>query len=371
MSVALSPIQGKMQPGEANHQSAKIVHIDMDCFYAAIEIREHPELSGKPVAVGGRPGGRGVLTTCNYEARKFGCRSAMPAFKALELCPDLVILPVRHDLYRNEAIRIRRIFSEFTSIIEPLSLDEAYLDLSSLNSSGASLAREIRFRIKKETRLTGSAGIAPNKLLAKIASDWNKPDGQFEILPDQIPSFMEKLPVKRIWGVGKKTGDRLAALGATTCGQLQKLSLVQLHTEFGQFGGDLYRLCRGIDQRNVTPNRERKSLSVERTFQSDLAGLDEGELELEKLLGELRDELSAKHAQRKVRVAFVKVKFTDFQQTTAECGATELADSIFSDLLEEGWRRGGGKSVRLLGVGVRFMLQSEDAGSQQLELFDD
>jgi DNA polymerase-4 len=369
MSVALSPIQGKMQPGEAKHKSAKIVHIDMDCFYAAIEIREHPELSGKPVAVGGRPGGRGVLTTCNYEARKFGCHSAMPSFKALERCPGLIILPVRHDLYRSESVKIRSIFAEFTNLVEPLSLDEAYLDLTGLKSSGSALAEEIRFRIKKETALAGSAGIAPNKLLAKVASDWNKPDGQFEILEDEIPQFMQSLPVKKIWGVGDKTADRLRLMDATTCGELQEIGLVDLHREFGQFGSLLYQLCRGIDNRSVTPNRERKSLSVERTFRSDLAKLDEGSAELEKLINELAGELSAKHSERTVRTAFVKVKFTDFQQTTAECSALTPSTGIFEGLLEEGWSRGQGKSVRLIGVGVRFKPQKTSQEEGQLELF--
>ena len=360
-----------MQPGEVNHKPAKIVHVDMDCFYAAIEIREQPELSDQPVAVGGRPDGRGVLTTCNYEARKFGCRSAMPAFKALELCPNLVILPVRHELYRREAMRIRAIFGEFTPIVEPLSLDEAYLDLSHLHSQGVSLAREIRFRIKNETGLTASAGIGTNKLLAKIASDWNKPDGQFEVRPEEVSSFMQDLPVKKIWGVGRKTEEKLACLGVKTCGEMQKLNIVELHQSFGHFGGDLYRLCRGHDPRKVTPNRERKSVSVEQTFPADLSTLGQGEVELDRLIVELNEELSRKHKNRVVRSAFVKVKFADFKQTTVECRIKDFSQVVFSKLIEEGWNRGGGKSVRLLGVGVRFFSQAETAGITQLELFNE
>ncbi len=358
-----------MQPGGENLQPRKIIHVDMDCFYAAIELREHPELAGKAIAVGGQPGGRGVLTTCNYEARKFGCHSAMPSFKALERCPGLIILPVRHDLYRSESMKIRSIFAEFTSRVEPLSLDEACLDLTGLKSSGSALAKEIRFRIKKETALSGSAGIAPNKLLAKIASDWNKPDGQFEIHEDEIPQFMQSLPVKKIWGVGDKTAERLGLMGATTCGELQKIGLVDLHRAFGQFGSLLFQLCRGIDDRSVTPNRQRKSLSVERTFPSDLVTLTEGTAELEKLINELTGELSAKHPERAVRTAFVKVKFTDFQQTTAECSAEAPSPGIFEGLLEEGWSRGKGKSVRLIGVGVRFKDQESLDEDAQLELF--
>ena len=237
----------------------KIIHVDMDCFYAAIEMRERPELRGQPVAVGGSR--RGVLTTCNYEARKFGCRSAMPSFQALRLCPDLVLLPVRFDLYRKESKRIRSIFTSFTDLVEPLSLDEAYLDVSHLRSEAASIAREVRERIREETQLTASAGIAPNKFLAKIASDWRKPDGQFEIRQEDIESFLRDLPVEKIWGVGKRTAKKIHALGAQTCGDLQGFTILELDRRFGRFGQELFNLCRGIDSRRVNPNRERKSVS--------------------------------------------------------------------------------------------------------------
>jgi DNA polymerase-4 len=188
----------------------KIIHIDMDCFYAAIEERENPALKGKPVAVGGESR-RGVLTTANYAARKFGCRSAMPVYKALELCPHLILLPVRFELYRADSARIRAIFGRFTELIEPLSLDEAYLDVSNLQTNGAAIAREIRAQIREEVGLAASAGIGPNKLVAKIASDWNKPDGQFEVLPEEVDAFVAALPVGRLWGVGKKSREQLSA----------------------------------------------------------------------------------------------------------------------------------------------------------------
>lgn len=213
----------------------KILHIDMDCFYAAIEERENPKLRGKPVGVGGSSR-RGVLTTANYEARRFGCHSAMPVFKALELCPKLIIVPVRFDLYRAEANRIRAIFRRFTEIIEPLSLDEAYLDVSALMSSGAAIASEIRAEIREETALTASAGIAPNKLLAKIASDWNKPNGQCEIRADEIDGFLRDLPVGRLWGVGPKMKERLASLRINTCGELRRLDKIELSRRFGSWG---------------------------------------------------------------------------------------------------------------------------------------
>ncbi|MEM7010896.1 MAG: DNA polymerase IV, partial [Verrucomicrobiota bacterium] len=235
----------------------------MDCFYAAIEMREDPSLVGKPIAVGGGSK-RGVLTTANYEARKFGCRSAMPGWKARELCPQLIFLPVRFDLYREESRRIRQVFAQFTDLIEPLSLDEAYLDVSHLRSQGSSIAGEIRARIFENTQLTASAGIAPNKFLAKVASDWQKPNGQFEIGDDDVAEFVQQLPVRKIWGVGKRTAEKLERLGAKTCGDLQRWPLNDLTREFGKFGVGLYHLSRGQDDRQVNPDRERKSLVAER-----------------------------------------------------------------------------------------------------------
>ncbi len=261
----------------------KIIHVDMDCFYAAVEMRERPELAGLPIAVGGSSG-RGVLTTCNYEARKFGCRSAMPAFKARELCPDLVMLPVRFDLYRQESAKIRAIFSVFTDLIEPLSLDEAYLDVSHLASEAASIAWEIRERIRSELHLTASAGIGPNKFLAKIASDWNKPDGQFEVTEDETGHFVAALPVEKIWGVGKRTASRLHEAGIPTCGAMQKRSEMELVQRFGKFGSSLYRLCRGLDERPVNPSRERKSLGNEHTFRENLNSLEVGREKLDALV---------------------------------------------------------------------------------------
>jgi DNA polymerase-4 len=345
----------------------KIVHVDMDCFYAAIELRERPELTGKPVAVGGRSG-RGVLTTCNYEAREYGCRSAMPSFKARELCPDLVLLPTRFDLYRKESVRIREIFSQFTELIEPLSLDEAYLDVSHLDSEAAAVAWEVRQRIRLETELTASAGIAPNKFLAKIASDWNKPDGQFEVRPEDIDEFLVDLPVRKIWGVGKRTAERLHDAGIVTCGDLRERDEVELVRRFGKFGRSLYRLCRGVDDRPVNPHRERKSLSNERTFRENLTLLDEGLEKLDELVEELRDDLSGRHEERIIRECVVKVKFGDFQITSAQRGADRVEPDLFRELLTEAWNRGDGKSVRLIGAGVRF--HPERSGeARQLEMF--
>ncbi|MBL9153434.1 MAG: DNA polymerase IV [Verrucomicrobiales bacterium] len=340
----------------------------MDCFYAAIEIRERPELRGKPVAVGG--GHRGVLTTCSYEARKYGCRSAMPTFQALRLCPDLILVPVRFDLYRTESQRIREIFGEFTELVEPLSLDEAYLDVSHLASEGASIAGEIRARIREVTGLTASAGIAANKFLAKVASDWNKPDGQYEVNESGVAAFMRDLPIEKIWGVGKRTAARLHALGARTCGELQRFTRFELDRAFGRFGAELHDLCRGIDRREVQPDRERKSVSNERTYSEDLATVAEGLEKLPELLTELHDDVTRKHADRRLRESVVKLKFADFSTTTAQRASGVIDPALFEDLLREAWPRGGGQPVRLIGTGVRFVSQEESAGvPDQLEMF--
>jgi len=348
----------------------KIIHIDMDCFYAAVELREQPHLRGRPVAVGGRSG-RGVLTTCNYEARAFGCHSAMPVFKALQLCPQLVLLPVRHDLYKHESQRIREIFAEYTDLIEPLSLDEAYLDVSHFTDrSGASLAEEIRTRIRETTGLTASAGIASSKFLAKVASDWRKPDGQFEVAEADIDDFVRQLPVSKIWGVGQRTGEKLTGMGIHTCGDLQQYSLVELDRCFGRFGQRLHELCRGRDSRPVRPHREVKSVSNERTFPINVDTAEEGLRRLVLIIEELAMDCSSKHDHRIIRERFVKIKFEDFSVTTTQRVASDIEVSGFTELLEEGWSRGGGKAVRLIGAGVRFHSQSRVAhAAGQLEMF--
>lgn len=352
----------------------KILHIDMDCFYAAIEMRDDPALRGKPVAVGGRER-RGVLTTASYEARKFGCRSAMPTFRALELCPQLIVLPPRFEIYSQESRRVREIFAGFTKLIEPLSLDEAFLDVSHLQSDGAALAWEIRSRIEEETGLTASAGIAPNKLLAKIASDWNKPNGQFEVTAEEVSEFMEDLPVKRLFGVGRKMEERLATMEVRTCGDMQKLSKVELAERFGKWGVELHEMCRGRDERPVKPNRIRKSLSSETTLPENIAEFPPLVGIMEELRTHVVESVEAKHSDRVVRSLVVKLKFADFTGTTAERAtghrvalptAEEVLDAeVYRQLLAEAWSRGAGKAVRLIGVGVRF---ADPENTEQLSL---
>jgi DNA polymerase IV len=330
-----------------------IIHLDMDCFYAAIEVRDRPELRGKPVGVGGARDRRGVLTTCNYEAREFGVHSAMPTFMALQRCPKLIVLPTRFDVYRRESATIRAILHRFTSLVEPLSLDEAYLDVSAHPGAPGPLAEVIRKLIYQKTKLTASAGIGPNKLVAKIASDLNKPNGQYEVAPNDIAEFMVALPVRKIWGIGAVTEQKLQQRGIATCGDLQRYTRLQLQEIFGKFGAELYDLSRGIDDRPVEPHRERKSLSNEETFSINLETLEACEERLEELFAELMAELAQKENLRVITKIFVKLKFADFSRTTVERSGLSPSLGEFRNLLGEAFGRTG-KSVRLMGIGVRF-----------------
>ncbi len=350
--------------------SRKIIHCDCDCFYAAIEVRDDPSLAGRPVAVGGRPETRGVVATCNYEARAFGVRSAMSSGRALRLCPELILLRPRFDAYRAASRRILAIYREYTELVEPLSLDEAYLDVSGVErcrGSATLMAEEIRARIRSEVGITASAGIAPNKFLAKVASDWNKPDGQFVVRPEEVDAFVSALPVKRIFGVGRVTADKLNRLGVETCGDLRSWSLAELTRRFGSFGAKLHRLCRGEDARPVAPRSVRKSLSVETTYVQDLAALADCREALGPLIAELQQRLERAGTLPPIEKLFVKIRFDDFRHTTAECGGRAPDVAVWGRLLEEGWRRRA-RPVRLLGVGLRFGPEDEKAG--QLALFE-
>ncbi|MEP6709420.1 MAG: DNA polymerase IV [Verrucomicrobiota bacterium] len=336
---------------ETGHRT--IIHLDMDCFYAAIEVRDRPELRGKPVGVGGARERRGVLTTCNYEARKFGVRSAMPTFMALQRCPRLIVLPTRFDVYRREAVMIRGILQRFTPLVEPLSLDEAYLDVTAHPGAPAALAQVMREMIFRKTKLTSSAGIGPNKLVAKIASEIKKPNGQFEVTPEEAPEFIASLPVRKLWGIGEVTEQKLDELGIKSCAELQRFSRAGLQELFGKFGIELYHLCRGIDHRPVEPDRERKSLSTEETFPINLDTLEQCQERLEELFEELMADLAQKEATRTVTKIFVKLKFADFTRTTVERAGLAPTLEDYRTLLAEAFARTS-KPVRLLGVGVRF-----------------
>jgi DNA polymerase-4 len=326
----------------------------MDCFYAAIEMRDNPSLADKPIAVGSTSVKRGVLCTCNYLAREYGVHSAMPTSQALRLCPDLILLPVNMPKYVAVSQEIRAIFQQYTDIIEPLSLDEAYLDVTdcqAFNNSATLIAKAIRQDIFQQLQLTASAGIAPNKFLAKIASDWQKPNGQFVITPDKIENFVKALPVKKIFGVGKVTAKKLHELNIHTCADLQQLSRETLGKRFGKFGQQLYSLARGIDQRVVNPHRLRKSVSVERTYINDLHSL----AEIIEQLPKLEQDLQKRTQKYKTRIKslFVKLKFFDFKATTVEQACGELSTELFLELLNTGWQRRQ-QPVRLIGIGVHL-----------------
>lgn len=347
----------------------KIIHIDMDCFYAAIEIRDNPALKGKPIAVGGSADRRGVLCTCSYEARKFGVRSAMATAYAKRLCPQLILLPVNMTKYKAVALEIRQLFYQYTDKVEPLSLDEAYLDVTQsteFNGSATRLARILREQIFQQQQLTASAGIAPNKFLAKVASDWNKPNGQFTITPEQISNFISTLPINKIPGVGKVTANEFERMGIKTCQDLQAYSLEQLIHHFGTFGEKLYHYCRGIDHREVENNRIRKSVSVEETFAKDLFSLEECLTFLPDLFEQLTQRLKP-YSERILKNQFVKIKFSDFTQTTSECVSMKLNFDLFKQLCETAYRRYN-QPVRLLGIGVHFHEESSIAVNQQLAL---
>lgn len=347
----------------------KIIHIDCDCFYAAIEMRDDPSLAGRPLAVGGSADRRGVIATCNYEARAYGVSSAMSSHHALKLCPDLLIVRPRFDAYREASREIHAILRDFTEIIEPLSLDEAYLDVSEsphFSGSATRIAQEIRKRVWQELRITVSAGVAPNKFLAKIASDWRKPNGLFVITPDQVDDFVAELPVSKLHGVGKVTADKLGRLGVINCVDLREWSRVALAREFGSFGERLYGLARGVDERAVQVDSRRQSLSVENTFDQDLPDLGACLERLPELYEELQRRLQRLDSSYKPGKPFVKLKFHDFSQTTLEqAGAGRDLDS-YKLLLGAAFARGD-KPVRLIGVGVR--LQDLQGVAEQLNLF--
>ncbi len=308
-----------------------------------------------------------MLTTCNYEARPFGVHSAMPTAQALRLCPELIVLPVDMPKYRQASTEIRNIMLDYSDQLEPLSLDEAYLDLSDsphFSGSATRIAERIRQRVYKEVGITISAGVAPNKFLAKVASDWQKPDGLTVIRPEQVATFVKQLPVKRIPGVGPVTAAKLQRMGVQDCADLQQCSMTELSHSFGRFGARLYELCRGLDDRPVSSSRERKSLSVEHTLSEDLPDLSACEAYLPALTEELVQRLARQKSWAPIHKLFVKLRFNDFSRTTAECLSDSVDNAKASELLLTAWQRKS-RPVRLLGVGVRFRSQE----LEQLDLF--
>ncbi|HEY3486811.1 MAG TPA: DNA polymerase IV [Gammaproteobacteria bacterium] len=347
----------------------KIIHIDMDAFYASVEQRDYPQYRNKPVIVGGPPGSRGVVAACSYEARQYGVHSAMSSAQAVRLCPQAVFVKPRFDEYRRVSTQVQEIFAEFTPIYEPLSLDEAYLDVTTntrWSGSATLMAQEIRTRIFMHTGLTASAGVSYNKFLAKIASGINKPDGLCVITPEQGEAFIEQLPIEKFFGVGKATAARMHQLGILTGKDLKQRSLQELLHYFGKNGGFFYAIARGIDERPVIAERVRKSISKETTFDEDLR---DPERMLEQLMG-----LSAQVGQAlqkndlQAYTITIKVKYADFKQATRSCSFetplsefTDLRAEIRALLMKTAIRT---KAVRLLGFGVSNLTEQ---GIQTLE----
>ncbi|THK40898.1 DNA polymerase IV [Methylophaga sp. SB9B] len=334
----------------------KIIHVDMDAFYASVEQRDFPELKGKPLIVGGQPDSRGVVAACSYEARKFGIHSAMASSRAYRLCPEAIFVRPRFDAYKEVSNQIREVFWRYASEVEPLSLDEAYLDVTyteSFNGSATLIAKAIKAEILAETGLTASAGVSYNKFLAKIASDMDKPDGLYLIRPEQGQEFVNKLPIGKFHGIGPATETKMKNLGIHTGNDLRQKTLAELSERFGKSGQYYYNIARAIDERPVRSQRIRKSLGKETTFAEDILSVPELTNILLDLAEQVIDSLNKHNMQG--RTVTVKVKYADFQQVTR---AQTLDHSIgFADLLE--WipkllarTEAGHKAVRLVGLSL-------------------
>lgn len=333
----------------------KIIHIDMDAFYASVEQHDFPELKGKPIAVGGSEV-RGVVSAASYEARKFGVRSAMSGVQAARLCPTLIFVKPRFDRYKEVSKQIREIFLDYTDLVEPLSLDEAYLDVTENkkgNPSASLLAQEIRNRIFEKTGLTASAGISINKFVAKIASDYHKPNGQKTVSPDEVETFVEQLDVKKFYGIGKVTAEKMYQLGIYTGKDLKSKTLDYLEQHFGNSGQSYYNLSRGISYSQVKPNRTIKSVGAERTFNENLSS----EIYMESRLENIANELDRRIKKYKIaaKTITLKIKYSDFtQQTRSKTLAYFIADqSLIYDVAKELLYQEKLKdSVRLLGISM-------------------
>lgn len=353
----------------------KIIHVDMDCFYAAVEMRDFPEYRNVPLAVGG-DGPRSVLSTCNYIARKYGVRSAMSAIKAKQLCPDLKIVHGRMSVYKEVSNHIREIFSRYTKLIEPLSLDEAYLDVSNSSQcqgSATLIAEKIRADIFKELNLTASAGIAPNKFIAKIASDENKPNGQCVVPPDKIASFVEHLSLKKIPGIGPKTFQKLQQAGFSTCYDVRASSIANLTPVVGKFALSLFQKAHGIDNRTLEVSRQRKSLAIETTLAADIYTEKECYEVINSLLPKLLLRLDKVKNLTIVRQG-IKLKFNDFNQTTVEQQSLKPDEQTYLALLSKAHLRaeknGKQRGIRLVGLTLGFAepCLDSDENAQQLML---
>lgn len=351
-----------------------ILHIDMDAFYASVEERDRPELAGRPLIVGGTPEGRGVVAAANYEARRYGIHSAMPAATARRFCSHAIFLPARHDYYAQVSRQIRGIFHRYTPLVEPLSLDEAFLDVTEsekLFGLSPTIGRRIKREIAEELRLVASVGVAPNKFLAKIASDLDKPDGFVVVDPDQVQNFLDPLPVGRLWGIGKLSDQRLQQMGISTIGELRQQPRKRLQQLFGKSGEHLWLLAHGLDDRQVVPDHVAKSISHETTFDTDIVEFEA----LRAWLLELTEQVCRRLRRHRLqgRTVQIKIRFADFKTITRArtigepSNITQELWQVASELLKKNLpsRHVG---VRLLGVGVSGF---EDTQQTQARLFDE
>ncbi|HVZ41917.1 MAG TPA: DNA polymerase IV [Candidatus Kapabacteria bacterium] len=349
----------------------KIIHIDMDAFYASVEQRENPELRGRPVAVGGSR--RGVVMAASYEARAFGVRSAMPSGLALRKCPDLIFVPPNFEIYRDVSQRVRAIFRSYTDLVEPVSIDEAYLDVTDARRgppSATLLARAIKQDILDATRLTASAGVSFNKFLAKTASAMNKPDGLTVILPEDAPGLLAGLPIERFHGIGPATAKRMRSLAIGNGADLLLRTEEELVRDFGRVGRYYYRMVRGLDERLVRTDRQRKSFGAERTFENDVADLQELMMRLESVVKEMGRRMQSVAVCG--RTVTLKIKYHDFtistRSRTVRHGVSTAGElrTIGRELLQQ--PAPPGRAVRLIGLTLSNLVTPQDAGAAQLEL---
>jgi DNA polymerase IV len=370
----MDDLLGGVIGGEGMNIPRKVIHVDMDAFYASVEQRDHPQYRGKPLVVGGSPEKRGAVAAASYEARKYGVHSAMPSRTAIQRCPHLIFVPPRFEVYRGISEQIRAVFKRYTELVEPLSLDEAYLDVTTNHfaiNSATEIAKQIKASIQAETGLTASAGISINKFLAKTASGMNKPDGLTLILPDAAEAFAEVLAIERFYGIGPATTEKMHELGIRTGSDLKQWTEVDLVKQFGKVGRFYYQIARGIDDRPVNPNRIRKSLGAETSYEPDLEDREEIQKALEAIAHEVHRRLE-KHGT-KGRTITVKVKLADYRQMTR---SRTLIDFIASETeilaLCQDLLRGialQNEKVRLLGITLSSLdTESNQASYEQLSL---
>lgn len=358
-----------MTPADARH----ILHVDMDAFFAAVEQLDRPELRGQPVLVGGRPESRGVVATASYEARPFGCGSAMPMAAAIRRCPHAVVVAPRMARYAEVSRQLFSVLGEFTPLVEPLSIDEAFLDLTGctrLLGAPRKIAVDLKQRIRSETQLTASVGVAPNKFVAKLASDLQKPDGLTVVDPAAVQAFLDPLPISRLWGAGPATVKRFAALGASTFSDVRQLALPQLRATFGESGDHFYRLVRGIDDRPVVPDHQAKSISHEVTFATDVANRDH----LRSVALDQMDSVARRLRRQGLlaRTVVLKVRTPDFATATRRktlAQSTDQTDLLWRAASElfDAWTLSSRSPVRLIGMGVTQLSTAEGG---QLPLFE-